>query len=133
MVLAAVACASFPASQAAAQDNAGSMGIISSPYAGEGLTVSCGPGSEVIGVLNVYSQTCTATGGSGIYSWLVSGLPSSFSKSDDNGATMTIHGIPYHRATDTLIVTAMDASSPSLTGTTALTVVAQPGLTGATR
>jgi hypothetical protein len=105
------------------------MHIIGCPINQGAVTVTCSPGSQVIGILDPYSQTCHASGGSGVYSWAVSGMPHSFSKSAVDGSdSMTITGIPYKMETDTMIVTAIDSTKPPLTGTSTITVVVQAGL-----
>jgi hypothetical protein len=99
-------------------------------YAPEPITVSCSPGSELIGVLDVYSQTCTASGGDGTYSWVVSGMPRGFSKSEDTGSpSVSISGIPYNMTSQTIIVTAMDTSTPPRSGTNTMTLEVQAGIT----
>lgn len=105
------------------------VNIVTGPV-NSGLTVTCNPGSELIGVLGTYSQTCQAAGGSGVYSWAVSGLPRNFRQTQDTGsASFTITGIPYHAATNTVLVTAMDSGHPPLMGTAVITLVARPGIT----
>lgn len=103
------------------------MNIVTGPVNNGGLTVTCSPGPQLVGPLDTYLQTCRVSGGSGVYSWTVSGMPKTFSMTQNNG-TMTITGIPYQMQTDTMMVTAFDSNDPPLTGSNTVAVVVQAGI-----
>ena len=108
--------------------------VITSPGAASSnaaaFTLSCGQG---LGVTNdaptiaqdgvYYWGTVTVSGGTGPYTWSVTGLPAGLTASG-GGATLTISGDPQAAGTFTPQISVSDSSTPQLTGTTsfALTV-----------
>jgi len=93
------------------------------------LTIS-GPASLPNGTLGAayVSTTVTATGGSGVYTWTATGLPSGLSIA---GATGAITGTPSGgtASVNTVVVTVTDSNSATATKTYTLTV--NPGASSA--
>jgi len=106
--------------------------VITSPSAvssnAAAFTLTCGKG---LGITNDapttaqegvdYLGTLTVSGGTGAYTWSVTGLPAGLTDSGD-GATLTISGDPQAAGTFTLQVSVHDSSTPELTGTTSFTL-----------
>ena len=92
------------------------------------FTLSCGQG---LGVTNdaptiaqegvYYWGTVTVSGGTGPYTWSVTGLPAGLTASGA-GATLTISGDPQAAGTFTPQISVSDSSTPQLTGTTSFTL-----------
>ena len=103
-----------------------SPGAVSSNAAA--YTLTCGHG---LGMTNNaptiaqdgvdYSGTVTVSGGTGPYTWSVTGLPAGLTASGA-GATLTISGDPQVAGTFTPQVSVHDSSTPQLTGTTSFTL-----------
>jgi serine/threonine-protein kinase len=75
-----------------------------------------------------YSGTVTVSGGSGPYSWSVTGLPGGLS-TNGSGPTLTISGSPAAAGTFTARVSVHDSAKPQHAGTASLTLtVAEPPL-----
>jgi hypothetical protein len=69
-----------------------------------------------------YSQTVSATGGTGAYTWSATGLPAGLSISVTTGV---ISGTPTATGTSTVSVTVMDSGSPQQTATKNLSLTVQ--------
>ncbi len=103
-----------------------SPGAVSSNAAA--FTLSCGQG---LGITNdaptiaqdgvYYWGTVTVSGGTGPYTWSVTGLPAGLTASG-SGSTVTITGDPQAAGTFTPQISVYDSSKPQLTGTTSFTL-----------
>jgi eukaryotic-like serine/threonine-protein kinase len=107
--------------------------VITSPVAvssnAAAFALSCGQG---LGITNdaptiaqvgqAYSGAVTVSGGTGPYTWSVTGLPGGLTASG-GGATLTISGDPQAAGTFTPRVSVHDSASPELRGTTSFTLV----------
>jgi eukaryotic-like serine/threonine-protein kinase len=101
------------------------VAVSSNPAA---FTLSCGQG---LGITNDaptiaqvgqgYSGTVTVSGGTGPYTWSVTGLPGGLTASG-GGRTLTISGDPLAAGTFTPRISVHDSRTPELKGTTSFTL-----------
>ena len=82
---------------------------------GGNLSLVCSPGVGPSIVNNTYNSTCTASGGSGSYTWTTTSLPSFVTISGSSGSSVTLAGTPNTAATYNFTVKVTDTSSPAQT------------------
>jgi len=109
---------------------------MAAPAAHAQLTVNCVPATGPVEVGVAYTTTCTPTGGTGPYSFMVSSgaLPNGINLSTSPAATLTISGTPMTGGSYTYTIQAQDTVAPNATGTVTFTptVAAAPSVTGCT-
>ncbi len=77
----------------------------------------------------LYSGTIVASGGSGNYSWTVTGLPSDSLSSSANGGTLTISGTPTSATTVSFTASVKDTTTGVTVGPNTYTVTVYSGVT----
>ena len=75
-----------------------------------------------------YNATITVSGGSGSYTWTVTGLPGGLTASGTTTPTLTVSGTPTASGSFTVTITVTDSSGKTVTETGTLVIAAAPVL-----
>ena len=97
---------------------------------GSASVVISGPTIAISGTLaatgtvgTAYSGSLTASGGTGPYTWTVTGLPAGITDSGASTPTLTFAGTPTATGSSTVAVSVADSSTPPNTGSYNVTIV----------